>query len=368
MKATTDRVVIQSPSHRIASGQLSRRGFMSGPLAVAVIAACRSAPSGGRAVATKENQVNTSVKDYIIIHPLDPDDVAPMSALRAMVKPTKGMARGVDARAPFDAVMERVQPRNGVTFEPDNVGGIPGLWVRPADARPDEVILHLHGGWFNMGTANAYRHLVAQVAARAGVAVFVPDYRLAPEHPFPAAPEDALTCYRGLDSRGFRRIAITGDSAGGDLALILASRVTAEEPSARTTLVGVAVMSPVTDLSLSGETYETRADADPFFTRSQVAELVKAYLGSADPKDPLASALHARLSGLPAIRIDVGDDELLLDDSRRYVERAVAAGVDAQLHVWMGMPHGFPSSVGMARASARALDAIGAFLAERLRS
>jgi hypothetical protein len=111
---------------------------MSGPLAVAVIAACRSAPSGGRAVATKENQVNTSLKDYIIIHPLDPDDVAPMSALRAMVKPPKGMARGVDARAPFDAVMERVQPRNGVTFEPDNVGGIPGHGkVSPLPTRPE---------------------------------------------------------------------------------------------------------------------------------------------------------------------------------------------------------------------------------------
>ena len=127
-------------------------------------------------------------------------------------------------------------------------------------------------------------------------------------------------------------------------------------------------MSPVTDLSLSGETYETRAEADPFFTRPQVVELVHAYLGSADPKDPLASALYARLSGLPAIRIDVGDDEILLDDSRRYVERAVAAGVDARVHVWMGMPHGFPSSVGMAKASTLALDAIGAFLTEKLRS
>jgi acetyl esterase/lipase len=230
------------------------------------------------------------------------------------------------------------------------------------------VILHLHGGWFNLGNANAYRHLVAQVAARVGVAAFVPDYRLAPEHPFPAAPEDVLACYRGLDGRGFRRTAITGDSAGGDLALGLASRVTAKDFSATATLVGVAAMSPVTDLSLSGETYVTRAEADPFFTRPQVVELVQAYLGDADPKNPLASPLYARLSGLPAIRIDVGDDEVLLDDSRRYVERAVAAGVDARVHVWMGMPHGFPSSVGMVKASTRALDAIGAFLTGKLQS
>jgi acetyl esterase/lipase len=124
-------------------------------------------------------------------------------------------------------------------------------------------------------------------------------------------------------------------------------------------------MSPVTDLSLSGETYTTRADADPFFTRPQVAELVHAYLRSADPRDPLASPLYAGFFGLPALRIDVGDDEVLLDDSRRYVERAVAAGVDARLDVWMGMPHGFPSNIGRVKAAARALDAIGAFLAEK---
>jgi monoterpene epsilon-lactone hydrolase len=367
MKAATDHVVIQSLLVRVASGQLSRRGFISGSMAAAALAACRSPPHGERAIATQENQVSNSVKEfnYIVIHPLDAEDAAPMSALRAMVKPMKGMARGIEARAPFDAVMERVQPRNDVTFEADTVGGIHGLWVRPADSRPDEVILHLHGGWFNLGTANAYRNLVAQVAARVRVAAFVPDYRLAPEHPFPAAPDDVLACYRGLDGRGFRRTAITGDSAGGDLALVLASRVTAKDFSAKATLVGVAAMSPVTDLSLSGETYVTRAEADPFFTRSQVLELVQAYLGGADPKDPLASPLHARLSGLPAIRIDVGDDEVLLDDSRRYVERAVAAGVDARLHVWMGMPHGFPSSVGMVKASTRALDAMGTFLAAR---
>jgi len=302
----------------------------------------------------------------VTTHPLDPDDAAVMTALRAMVVPTKGMARGIDAREPFDALMERVQPRNDVTFEPDTVGGIPGLWVRPTQqVRSDEAILHLHGGWFMLGTAKAYRHLVAQLAARAGARAFIPDYRLAPEHPFPAAPVDVLGCYRGLEKAGMQRIAITGDSAGGNLALVLASRVTAENVSS---LVGVAVLSPVIDLSLSGETYKTRAEADPFFTRAQVAELVHAYLGSADPKHPLASPLHARLSGLPAIRVHVGDDEVLLDDSRRYVERAVAAGVDATLDVWMGMPHGFPANVGAMRASAQALDAIGTFLADRFQA
>ena len=177
-----------------------------------------------------------------------------------------------------------------------------------------------------------------------------------PEHPFPAAPDDALACYRGLATLA-RRIAITGDSAGGNLALGLASRVDA---------VAVAVMSPVTDLTLSGETYQTRAEADPFFTRDQVADLVNAYVGDADPKDPLASPLFGQLSSLPPLCIDVGDDEVLLDDSRRLFARAFAAGVDAYLDVWTGMPHGFPANVGTMKAAAQALDAFAAFLVEKL--
>lgn len=335
-----------------------------------VLSACNTGgPNPPPGNSTMNNtSMNNATKNAIVTHPLDPDDAAVMAAVRTMVLPHKGMARGIEARQPFDDVMERVQPRDDVRFEAGTVGGISGLWVVPAQAQSDAAILHLHGGWFNLGTAKAYRHLVAQVAARAGAKAFIPDYRLAPEHPFPAAPEDVLACYRGLETAGIQRIAITGDSAGGNLALVLASRVTAADFSAKATLVGVAVMSPVTDLSLSGETYETRADADPFFTRPQVEGLVNAYLGGADPKNPLASPLHARHSGMPPTLIHVGDDEVLLDDSRRYFERAVAAGVDARLEVWMGMPHGFPSNIGKVKAAAQSLDAMGTFLAEKLRA
>jgi monoterpene epsilon-lactone hydrolase len=126
------------------------------------------------------------------------------------------------------------------------------------------------------------------------------------------------------------------------------------------------VLSPVTDLTLSGATYDTRADADPFFTRPQVEALVHSYLGSADAKHRLASPLHSHLAGMPPVRIHVGDDEVLLDD--RYIGRAVAAGVDARLDVWLGMPHGFPGSIGRLKAAAQALDAVGAFLTDRLRA
>jgi acetyl esterase/lipase len=188
-----------------------------------------------------------SIVDPMVTHPLDPADASIMSSIRAATKPVKGLARGIEARASFDELMAGVPARSDVTFEADTIGGVSGLWVRPAQSRTSTAILHLHGGWFNLGSATAYRHLVGQIVARAGANAFVPDYRLAPEHPFPAAPEDVLACYRGLEKVA-PRIAITGDSAGGNLALGLASRVTA---------VAVAVMSPVTDLSLSGQTYET---------------------------------------------------------------------------------------------------------------
>jgi acetyl esterase/lipase len=307
-------------------------------------------------------------KGYVAIHPLDPEDAAITAAMRAMLSSSKGARPGLEARGQFDALMESVAPRSDVTFEADTLGGVAGLWVRPADWRSGEVIVHLHGGWFNFGSAKAYRHLVGHIAARANARAFIPDYRLAPEHPFPAATDDVLACYQGLAEKDVHRIALTGDSAGGNLALVLASRVTGEAASTNATLVGVAVLSPVTDLTLSGATYETRADADPLFTRPQVAELVHSYLGSADARHPLASPLYGRYSGMPPTGIHVGDDEVLLDDSLRYVDRAVAAGVDARADVWMGMQHGFPGSIGRLKAAAQALDAIGAFLTERLGS
>jgi epsilon-lactone hydrolase len=125
-------------------------------------------------------------------------------------------------------------------------------------------------------------------------------------------------------------------------------------------------ISPVTDLALTGPSWVTRAAADPYFTRPQAEEMVRSYLGNCDPADPMASPFYENLAGLPPIRVHVGDDEMLLDDSRRYVERAVAAGVDAKVDVWEGMAHGFVAGIGKLNAAAQALEAIGLFLSERL--
>jgi epsilon-lactone hydrolase len=301
---------------------------------------------------------------WSVRHPITPADKTAMIAMRAIVEPNKGRLQGTAARGPFDAIMSRVIEPAGVTYEADTVGGVSGWWCRPETVRPGEVILHLHGGWFNWGSAQAFRNLIGHLAARTGAEAFIPDYRLAPEHPFPAAPEDARACYAGLLDRGYQRIAITGDSAGGGLALGLLSFATREIANGSVP-VGAVALSPVTDLTLTGASWQTRAAADPYFVWSQVSALVHSYLGDHNPSDPSASPLYGDFSGLPPIRVHVGHDEVLLDDSLRYVEWAVAGGVDARIDVWEGMAHGFLSGIGTLAASTHALEAISAFLIDR---
>ena len=193
-----------------------------------------------------------------MIHPLSPEDSGSMTALRSAVAGMKGRLEGISARGPFNGIMERVAAP---------VGSIAGLWVKPMQARKGAAILHLHGGWFNWGTAQAYRNLVGHIALSAGIDAFMPDYRLAPEYPFPAAIRNAEACYRGLVDTGIKKIVLTGDSAGGNLALVLLSITTAQAASGAIVPLGAAVLSPVTDLALAGESFETRADAGPY-TRS----------------------------------------------------------------------------------------------------
>jgi len=301
---------------------------------------------------------------WSMFHPITARDRSAMGALRSQVAPNKGRLRGTAARAPFDAIIGHTIAPEGVTFREDRVGEIAGWWCEPADAVPGAAILHLHGGWFNWGSSAAFRHLVGHIARSARATAFIADYRLAPEHPFPAAVEDAAAGLRALPEHGIRRIAVTGDSAGGNLALGLLPLAAALTPAVR--LVGAAVLSPVTDLALTGSSWQSRADADPYFVREQVEGLVGAYLNGHPPRDPIASPLYGSLIGSPPIRVHVGNDEVLLADSERLVERAVAAGVDARLDVWEGMPHGFVGGIGHMEAAAGALTAIGAFLSSRL--
>jgi monoterpene epsilon-lactone hydrolase len=258
--------------------------------------------------------------------------------------------------------MEHTPNARGVSYEKLAVGGVPGISCTPQGARRGAKILYLHGGAYVLGSANAYRHFAGQIAARAKAAVFIAEYRLAPEHRFPAALEDAKAAYRGLVEGGPRKIAIVGDSAGGGLALALLSIVQSEGVAP----VAAVAMSPWTDLALTGGSLEDRANDDPLLTKEMLSKTSASYLNGHDPRDPLASPLYGALAGRPPIQLHVGTNEVLLDDTRRYAEKASAAGVEAEAHVWEGMTHVFPSSIGTLEAAEKALSLIAAFLDERL--
>lgn len=301
------------------------------------------------------------------IQSLHSQDAPAVAAMRQAASAHKGEILGPEARPMFDAMFAAVPAATDVKVEPATVGGIPGFWVRPhKTVKPGARMLYLHGGGYVLGSAQAVSNFAGQIARRAGADTFVPEYRLAPEHPFPAAIDDAVAAYHGLVAAGAERIVVAGDSAGGGLTLALLSIIGAQKAKGGLQPAGAAVMSPWTDLALTGASFETRADADPIFTRAPLQAFADAYLAGRNATDPTASPLYAKFDNLPPIRIDVGDDEVLLDDSVRYAERAQSAGADVALSIWTGMPHVFQSSLGRIVAAERSLDGIGEFLRERL--
>lgn len=302
----------------------------------------------------------------ITIQPLSPEDAPAVAAMRQATAAHKGDKLGPEARPMFDGMFAATPAAADVRVEAGTVGGIAGFWVRPAGARPGARVLYIHGGGYVLGSAQAFTSFVGQIALRAGADAFVPDYRLAPEHPFPAAIDDAVAVYHGLVADGAERIVAVGDSAGGGLTLALLSILATGKASGVVQPVGAAVMSPLTDLALAGDSFETRAEADPIFTRDLLKAFSDMYLQGQDATLPKASPLYAQLNGLPPIRMDVGDNEVLLSDSTRYAERAEAAGVEVTLSVWEGMAHVFQSSLGQFAAAERSVDAIGEFLHQRL--
>jgi acetyl esterase/lipase len=297
-------------------------------------------------------------------HPFRAGDAPIVAAMKQATAAQRGKFLGAKARPFFDTFKAGVLAAPGVQTEPGAVGGVSGWWCRPA-SRSDARLLYLHGGCYVLGSAEAFRNQASHFARLTGADTFVPDYRRAPESPFPAAFDDAWAAYRGL-AEGGRRIAVAGDSAGGALALAILA--TGASPAGRdvTRACGAAVQSPWVDLTLTGRSMEERAEADPIFTREVLAAFVAEYLQGQAPLDPRASPLHGSLAGLPPIRIDVGEDEILLDDSTRYAERARAAGVEVTLAIWAGMPHNFQGAVGKLAAADEAVEAAGRFLAARL--
>jgi acetyl esterase/lipase len=281
-------------------------------------------------------------------HPITPEDQATLIGLRPIQSAHKGGLRGIGARQPFDEIMERTAVAEGITFEAGILGGISGWWCRVESAPAEAAVLYLHGGFFNWGSAKAYRNLASHVAQRTQTNVFVADYRLAPEHPFPSGSIDAVVAYDALRASGYDRITLVGDSAGGALCLeVLAQRNDAH---------AAVLLSPITDLTFSGGSWETRAAADPYFTLEQAQGLIETYLAGAEAR--AASPLYAEYASLPPVLIIAGEDEMLYDDSRAIAER-----ISADFHVWQGMAHVFVTSVGTLHAADEALDLIASFSA-----
>jgi len=296
-------------------------------------------------------------------HPLYDLDRAVLAAMRPTLAAAKGGVSGPQARAPFDALMDHVPAAAGVTSAAAEVGGVSGWWRRPEGAAAGAAILYLHGGAYIVGSARAYRNFVGQIASRAKLDAFIPNYRLAPEHAFPAAVDDARAAYDGLAQLGFENIVLAGDSAGGGLTLVLLS-LAAAKARAGTGLrpAGAAVISAWTDLALTGASMATRAEADPLSTKQSLGAAAKLYLKGRDPRDPMASPLYGDLAGLPPVVMHMGEDDILLDDALRYGERFESAGGAIEVHAWEGMIHVFPSNVAELKAAPEALDQIGGFL------
>ncbi|SDA35858.1 alpha/beta hydrolase [Sphingomonas sp. NFR15] len=295
-------------------------------------------------------------------------DRAAMVAMRAMIALQPAADLGPNGRAAFDDMMGKTPQADTVTYEAAEVGGIPGWWCRTPEAMPGAAILYLHGGAYVVGSAQAYRNFVGQIALRAKADAFIPAYGLAPERPFPAAVEDAEAAYRGLVAAGISRIAIVGDSAGGGLALVTAARMTdAARNRSVPKPVAAAVISPWADLALTGESMTARSGHDPLLTHGALEQARITYLGNNDPKDARASPLYGDLSSLPPVMLHVGEDEILLDDARRMAASILAAGSTADLHVWQGMVHVFPANLALLKAAAEALDIVATFLGLNLR-
>jgi phosphinothricin tripeptide acetyl hydrolase len=268
-------------------------------------------------------------------------------------------------RETMDAMLTLMPPAEDMTFAPVDAGGVPAEWSSADVADSGRVVIYFHGGAYVMGSVATHRNLVAHIARRSGARVLNVDYRLGPEHPFPAAVEDAVAAYRFVLASGVpaAKIAIAGDSAGGGLtaACLVALRDAGE------TLPGAAVcISPWLDLSQSFGSWQSKADLDPMLEVEQIQTCADAYLDGADPKTPTASPVFADLQGLPPLLVQVGTAETLLDESIEFTKRAKAAGVDASIDVAQDMIHVWHAFADLLPEGREALDDLATFLDAKL--
>jgi acetyl esterase/lipase len=256
-------------------------------------------------------------------------------------------------------------PHN-IRWEVGTLGGIPGEWITPPNTGTKPVLLYLHGGGYVVKSPQTHRVMVGRLAAAAGMRAFMVDYRLAPEHPFPAALDDAAACYHALLAEGCppSQIVVAGDSAGGGLtaALLLHLRDSGEPLPA-----AAGIISGWLDCTLSDPAATEYAKRDPILRLSLLRRWATHYAGAENAAHPLVSPVFANLHGLPPLLLHAGDQECLYPDSIRFAANAQSAGVDVTLRIWEGMLHAFPVFAGLVPEGKRALVEMGAFFRRHVR-
>ncbi len=268
-------------------------------------------------------------------------------------------------RKNMEAVVGAMPPPEGVSLSPVDANGVPAEWTVADGARDDVAIVCFHGGGYVMGSLLTHRGHCARLSHAARARVLSVDYRLGPEHPHPAAVEDAVAAVRFARESGIApgRTAVAGDSAGGGLTL--ATLVALRDVGYPALAAGLCI-SPWTDLAFTGDSIVTKAAEDPMVRAADLALMANAYLAGRDATTPLASPLYANLAGLPPLLLQVGSAEILLDDAVRVAERARAAGVEVELRVWQDMFHVWHAFAQILPEGQQAVEEMAHFLEKRL--
>jgi acetyl esterase/lipase len=264
-------------------------------------------------------------------------------------------------RADVESMAGMFKPFGPIQTEPVTANGVPAEWIQAPDVRPDRAILFLHGGSFNSGSIVSHRTLAGNVALATGARVLLIDYRLAPEHPFPAGLEDSIAAYEWLLANGYgpQQVVVAGDSAGGTLTLALLLQ---QRDHVRPLPRAAVCLSPAADLTFSSPSWEFNAKKDLMLDIRKERTAVEIYLRGTDVRAPLASPLYADLHGLPPLLLQVGSHEVLLSDVQNLAEKARAAGVDVTLEVWPGMQHEWQFAAGMLPEGKKAIQRVGEFV------
>ena len=288
-----------------------------------------------------------------------------IDAIRELLRSKPRPAGFAERRERLDAIGSTSPPAGDIRLEPIDTNGIAAEWSLAPGSDPSKVLLFFHGGGYCSGSIVSHRGMVTEAGRAARARTLAVGYRLAPEHPFPAAIEDARSAYRFLLDQGIApsKIVIGGDSAGGGLTLALMTSVR----DAREPLPACAwLVSPWVDLQMTGASLADKAVTDPLISKSYLEELASAYLAGADPTNPLVSPLNADLAGLPPLLVQVGSAETLLDDAVRIARRAGAADVRVNLEIWPHMIHAWHLWAAQLEAGRRAIASAGAFIRAHL--